>query len=87
MKLRVFTLPNCPKCPAAKQLAEAVTSQHADITLEIHDMSDVDHMTTAYMLQIYSTPSFAIDETPIFFGELPSEEQLIAKIEEYRKLL
>ena len=87
MKLHVFTLPNCPKCPAAKRLAEAVASQHLDVTLEVHDMSDADHMMTALMLQISSTPSFAIDETPIFFGELPSEERLVAKIEEYRRRL
>jgi glutaredoxin len=85
VKLRVFTLPNCPKCPAAKRLAEAVAIRHADVTLEVHDMSDIDHMTTALMLQISSTPSFAIDETPIFFGELPSEEQLVARIEEFRR--
>lgn len=85
MRLRLFTLPDCPKCPAAKKIAKTVTEQRTDITLEVLDLSDSNNMTTALMSQIASTPSFAIDYTPIFIGELPSLDELNEKIDEYKK--
>jgi len=87
MKLKLFTLPNCPRCPAAKEVAEAVAKQRKDITLEILDISDSNNMITALMMQIASTPSFAIDETPIFLDDVPSAEELNAKIDEYKRRL
>lgn len=85
MKLRLFTLPNCPKCPAAKEVARAVVKQRKDITLEILDLSDANNMTTALMMQIASTPSFAIEDTSIFVGELPTLYELNEKIDEYKR--
>lgn len=85
MKLRLFTLPDCPKCPAAKELAAAVAKQRKDITLEILDLSNSSNMTSALMMQIASTPSFAIDDTPIFVGELPTLDELNQKIDEHRR--
>lgn len=87
MKLRLFTLPNCPRCPAAKEVAEAVTKQRKDVTLEVLDISDSNNMITALMMQIASTPSFAIDETPVFLDDVPSVEELNARIDEYKRRL
>ena len=84
MKLKLFTLPTCPQCPAAKKTAETLVKNRKDITLEVLDLSDANNMTTALMMQIASTPSFAIDNTPIFIGELPTLEALNAKIDEYK---
>lgn len=84
MRLMLFTLPNCPKCPAAKAVAEAVTKMRDDTTLEVIDISNIENMTAALMMQIASTPSFVIDETPIFVEEVPSMEVLNARIDEYR---
>jgi len=86
MKLRLFTLPTCPKCPAAKEVAEAITKLRDDITLEILDISDIKNMTKALMLQIASTPTFVIDDTPIFIADVPSIGELNAKIDEHNKL-
>jgi glutaredoxin len=83
MKLKLFTQPNCPRCPSAKVIAETVSKHRDDITLEILDVSDINSLTTALMMQIVSTPSFAIDDTPIFVGVVPSRQELIARIEEY----
>ena len=83
MKLRLFTLPNCPKCPAAKQLAEAIREKRRDIDVEVLDMSNPDNMITALMMQIASTPSFAIDDTAIFIGDVPSFDELNDRIDEY----
>jgi glutaredoxin len=84
MKLILFTQPNCPRCPSAKRIAESVTKSRDDITLEILDISNPDSLTTALMMQIVSTPSFAIDDLPIFIGVVPSRQKLIARIEEYK---
>ncbi len=85
MKLKLFTLPACPQCPAAKKTAEALVNNRSDITLEVLDLSDVNNMTVALMMQIASTPSFAIDDTPIFIGELPTLDALNEKIDEYKR--
>lgn len=85
MKLRLFTLPNCPKCPAAKELVNAIKDKRKDLIVEVLDMSESENLTTALMIQIASTPSFAIDETPIFVGEVPSLDELNEKIDEYKR--
>ena len=87
MKLRLFTLPSCPRCPAAKAVAETVAKQRKDVTLEILDLSDSNNMFTALMMQIASTPAFAIDETPIILDDVPSPEELNANIDEYKRKL
>ena len=58
-----------------------------DIILEILDISDVNNMTAALMLQICSTPSFVVDDVPIFIGEVPSVEVLNATIDNYKNTL
>lgn len=85
MKLRLFTLPKCPKCPAAKELANLIKKERSDLTVEILDMSEPENKTTALMLQIASTPSFAVDDTSIFVGEVPSLDELNKKIDEYKR--
>lgn len=85
MKLKVFTLPNCPKCPAAKKVAETVAQQRKDVALEVIDLSDSDNMISALMMQIASTPSFAIEEIPIFLDCIPSIDELNARIDEYKR--
>lgn len=84
IRLRLFTLPNCPKCPDAKKLAYTLQEQRADLTVEVIDMSDPNNYATALMLQIAVTPSFAIEDTPIFTGQLPTLEGLNEKIDEYK---
>lgn len=84
MRLRLFTLPKCPKCPAAKELVNLIQKERSDLTVEILDMSQPENMTTALMLQIASTPSFAIDDTAIFIGDVPSLDELNRKLDEYK---
>jgi glutaredoxin len=86
MKLKLFTLPNCPKCPLAKQVAETVARQRKDVTLEVIDLSDSDNMISALMMQIASTPSFAIEGVPVFLDHIPSIDELNARIDEYKRV-
>ncbi len=84
MKLRLFTMPTCPMCPAAKELVNRLKEKRNDIDVEILDMSQPENYTAALMVQIVSTPSFVINNTPIFRGDLPTLEKLEDKIDEYK---
>lgn len=84
MKLRLFTMPSCPTCPAAKKVANTIKEKRKDIDVEILDLSQPENFTAALMVQIASSPSFAIDDTPIFVGDVPSLEELEKKIDEYK---
>lgn len=85
LRLRLFTLPNCPRCPAAKAVAGEVASGRSDVVLEVLDMGVSENMFTALMLQIASTPSFAIEDTPIFLDGVPSASELNRLIDEYKQ--
>jgi len=83
LKLKLFVQPNCPKCPAAKAVAEEVKKRRKDVELSILDISDRENYFSALMLQISSTPAFAIGEKTLFVGEVPTMEELNRKIDEY----
>jgi len=85
LKLRLFTLPTCAKCPEAKKMAERLARERPDIRVEVLDMSDSENYITALQLQIASTPSFVLEDTPIYVGDLPLYEDLRRKIAEYEK--
>jgi len=83
LELRLFVQPNCPKCPAAKAVAEELRKRRSDLDLRILDISDRENYFTALMLQISSTPAFAIGEKALFMGEVPTIEELNRKLDEY----
>ena len=84
MKLRLFTQPRCPKCSDAKKIVEAVAQQRTDLVVEYIDISIEENLLTALMLQIASTPSFVLDDTPIFMENI-SINELNSKIDEYKQ--
>jgi len=83
LELKLFVQPNCPKCPAAKAVAEEVKRRRKDVELSILDISDRESYFSALMLQISSTPAFAVGEKPLFVGEVPTIEELNRKLDEY----
>lgn len=83
LELKLFVQPNCPKCPAAKAIAQELKNRREDIDLKILDISDRENYFTALMLQISSTPAFAIGEKTLFVGEVPTIEELSRKLDEY----
>lgn len=83
LELRLFVQPNCPKCPAAKAVAEELKKRRRDIDLKILDISDRENYFSALMLQISSTPAFAVGEKALFVGEVPTVEELSRKLDEY----
>lgn len=82
LELKLFVQPNCPKCPAAKAVAEEVKKRRKDLDLRILDISDRENYFTALMLQIASTPAFVVREKTLFVGEVPSIEELNRKLDE-----
>lgn len=83
LELKLFVQPNCPKCPAAKAIAEELKKRRKDMDLKILDISDRENYFTALMLQISSTPAFAIGEKTLFVGEVPTIEELSRRLDEY----
>ncbi len=83
IELKLFVQPSCPKCPAAKAIAEELKKQRKDVDLRILDISDRENYFTALMLQISSTPAFAVGEKTLFVGEVPTIEELSRKLDEY----
>jgi len=78
--LRIFTTTNCPRCPAAKQIAKNVAEKH---NLDLEEINLDDDPIKGLQFQVISTPSIAIDDETIFFGEVPSEQELQDEIKKY----
>jgi len=82
MRVLVFVKPDCPKCPAAKKLAEKIGA-------EVHDVSTPNGLAEATYYDILSTPSFlVIDEhgevIASWHGEVPKEEEIRRVLENKR---
>jgi glutaredoxin len=82
-EIKVFTLPNCPKCPAAKKIAKAVAEEFKIKFTEV-DVGSGEGQIEGLMHQIMSTPSIAIDNEVISRGEIVPKKQFE---EEVRKRL
>jgi len=77
MKLTVFTGPNCPKCPPAKEVCQGVAES---LGLEYEEINIEERMIEALQMQIASTPSVVIDDDVVFRSVIPSKDQLLEEI-------
>lgn len=76
-KLTVFTMPECPKCPAAKKLVEEIGK---DMGIDIDEINLKEDMITGLQYGVASAPSVAVNKLVISRGEVPDREMLIAQI-------
>lgn len=76
-KVTVFTMPECPKCPAAKELVKEVGK---DFDIDIDEVDLKKDAITGLQYGVASTPSVAVNEKLISRGEVPEREVLIAEI-------
>ena len=76
-KVTVFTMPECPKCPAAKELVKEVGK---DFEIDIEEVDLKKDAITGLQYGVASTPSVAVNEKLISRGEVPEREVLIAEI-------
>ena len=72
-KITIFTGKTCPKCPAAKAVAEQV-SKETGCELEILDIAE--NMVIALQNQIASVPTILVNDEVVFRSEVPTREAL-----------
>ncbi len=70
-------MPECPKCPAAKELVKEVGK---DFDIDIDEVDLEKDAITGLQYGVASTPSVAVNEELISRGEVPEREVLIAEI-------
>ncbi len=75
MELKVFTLPTCKSCPAAKKTSREIAQKYGLKYKEV-DLSTPSGRLEGFKYQIMSTPSIAIENEVIVRGKLPSKEKL-----------
>jgi thiol-disulfide isomerase/thioredoxin len=78
MKLKVFTQPSCPKCPAAKKVVAQVEDK---FKVEYYDIKTEDGLAEALSYDVMATPSLIIvdDKDRVvkeWFGQAPTIEEL-----------
>jgi len=82
MKLKLFTQPTCPKCPAAKQLVKQIEHK---VMVELYDIKTEDGLAEALSYDIMATPSIVvIDHEDNVIGEWKS---IVPSLEELNKVL
>ncbi len=79
MELKVFTLPTCKNCPAAKRISQEVAQKYGLKYIEV-DISTPNGQLNGLMYQVMSTPSIAIDDEVIARGKLPSRDELETEV-------
>jgi small redox-active disulfide protein 1 len=80
VRIKIFTLPRCPNCPAAKALVEEVGREYG---AEIEEVDLEKDPLTGLQYGIVSTPSIAVNEKIISRGEIPRKETLIEEIKRF----
>jgi len=76
-KITIFTGKTCPKCPAAKAVAEAVAKE-AGCAMEVLDIEE--NMIMALQNQIASVPTIMVNDEVVFMSEVPTREALLQAI-------
>ncbi len=79
MELKVFTLPTCANCPAAKKISKEVAEKFGLEYTEV-DIGSSDGQLDGLMYQIMSTPSIAIDKDVVARGKLITRNELEAEV-------
>jgi len=81
MVLKLFTQPNCPKCPAAKTLVHQLAVNSKQLTVEEFDVSTIDGLAEASFYTVMATPTILLcdDKGKVikdWRGEIPSLEEI-----------
>ena len=82
MKLKVFTQPDCPKCPPVKEFAEKIKDK---IDVEYFDVSTPNGLAESSMYNVMGTPALVLvdnDENDLekWIGDIPTETEFETKI-------
>lgn len=84
-KLKVFTKKECPKCPAAKQLAEEIKKENK-LSVEFFDVEQADGLAESQLYSVLATPTIILcqdnedeEEVNSWRGEAPTNKEEIYK--------
>jgi glutaredoxin len=80
LELKVFTLPTCSSCPAAKQIALEVARKLGLAYREV-DMNTQEGLKEGLAHKIMSAPSIALEDEVIVVGRLISRERLEEEVQ------
>jgi len=83
--LKIFTQPDCPKCPPAKALARQLITSNLQLTTELFDVATVDGMAEGAFYQVMSTPTVLLTDNEgkvvgEWRGKSPSKEEILSKL-------
>ena len=78
--IKVFTLPSCPNCPAAKEVAKEVAEKFKG-KVKVEELNLQQYFIDALQLGVASTPSVVVDNKVISRGDVPDRELLMKEIE------
>jgi len=81
MVLEVFKSSNCPFCPRAIRIAEAVLSSHNDIWLQVVDVRQ--NRQRARKMKIRAVPTLVFNNEVIYVGS-PTIDELDEKLREVK---
>ena len=85
MILKLFTQPNCPKCPAAKALARQLKVKSSMLKIEEYNTASVDGLAEASFYSVMATPSLVLcnesgKEIAGWRGKTPALGELLNKL-------
>lgn len=85
MILKLFTQPNCSRCPVAKKLVDDLRLTVNDLRIEEYDVTTVEGLAEASFYTVMATPSILIfDDNNKKIGDWRGESP---KIEEVLKVV
>ncbi len=81
MILKLFTKPDCPKCPAAKALVRQLIVNSKQLIVEKYDISTPEGLAEASFYSVMGTPGLILcdgngKEVSGWRGEVPSEKEI-----------
>ena len=84
MKLKVFTKEDCPNCPPAKRLAEAIENE-GKLKVEYFSVDDPDGLAEAQFYSVMATPTIALTddtdkEVASWRGTAPEKKEVYDKM-------
>lgn len=82
-KLKVFTKKECPRCPAAKTIADEIKKE-GKLKIEYFDVEQADGLAESQLYSVLATPTLILcenneDENEIqsWRGEAPASKEVI----------
>ena len=83
MKLKIFTKPDCPNCPAAKILGKKLETQGAKV--DWFDLSEDKGLSEAVYFDVLSTPTLIViddkdNEIKSWRGEVPQMDLILKEL-------